>query len=58
MSENLIDYSNYESDWWDGVGVSVEGVNTEIGLLIDATFGVGGISNIQRQAWRCCINSP
>ena len=50
MSENLIDYSNFQPDWWDAVDVSGEAIKTEISRLIDSTFGPGGLSAIQKQA--------
>ena len=50
MSENLIDYSNFQPDWWDAAGVTGEAVKTEITRLIDNTFGIGGLSAIQKTA--------
>ena len=50
MAENLIDYQNFQTDWWDAVGVTAEAVKTEVTRLIDSTFGPGGLSAIQRTA--------
>jgi hypothetical protein len=50
MSNNLIDYSNFQPDWWDLAGATGEAVKAEINRLIESAFGVGGLSAIQKTA--------
>ena len=50
MSDTLINYDNFQPDEWDAAGATAEIVKAEITRLIDSTFGVGGISAIQREA--------
>ncbi len=50
MPEKTIDYSNFQLDWWDSAGIGAESVKLQMDILIDSTFGVGGISSIQKNA--------
>lgn len=50
MSENQINYSDFEPDWWDALGVAAEAVAAEVDQLIDSTFGVGGIAAAEKAA--------
>jgi Ca2+-binding RTX toxin-like protein len=50
MSENQINYSDFEPDWWDAAGIAAEAVASEIDQLIDSTFGVGGLSAAEKAA--------
>ena len=50
MSTATIDYTDFQPDWWDGVGATAEAVKAGIESVINGAFGVGGVSEIQKQA--------
>ncbi|GFM76187.1 hypothetical protein PSCICM_20060 [Pseudomonas cichorii] len=49
MASSQIDYSTFEPDWWDGVGVSAEAVKGGIEQAIYEAYG-GSISDANRKA--------
>ena len=50
MADNEIDYSTFQPDWWDAAGATTEAIKTEIAILVDSTFGTGGLPAIQKAA--------